>query len=145
MARPAQRQPERRPVTLQRWLVALAAVGAWSILPPYLGPAVGLELDVDPSLEVIDHVLPGLLAIAGALFALSLARRGAPDSVPALAALAVCALAGLFQTVTHVPLVLDAGGPTQPVGAVVLHSTPGPVLTLLALALLLRPLPDDGR
>ncbi len=143
MARSAQ-QPEQRPATLERWLVALAAVGGLSILPPYVGPAVGLELEVDPSIEVIDHVLPGLVTIVGALLALRLARQGAADGMPALAALAVCALAGLFQTVTHVPLVLEAGAATSPVGAVILHSTPGPVLMLLALALLLRPLPDDG-
>lgn len=145
MPRSARSQPAQRPAALERWLLALAAVGGLSILPPYLGPAVGLELEVDPSIEVIDHVVPGLVTIAGALAALSLVRRGAADSVPALAALAVCALAGLFQTVTHVPLVLEAGAAGSPVGAVILHSSPGPVLMLLALALLLRPLPDHDR
>ena len=55
----------------------------------------------------------------------------------------VCVLAGLFQTVSHATLVLDAGGPQQPVGAVVLHATPGPALLLFSLWLLLRSQPED--
>ena len=129
---------------LERWLIALAAVAALSIVPPYLGPLVGLELDVSSSVEVVDHVVPGVLAVAAALIARGDARRGMTDSVRALAALGVCALAGLFQTVTHVTLVLDAGGPQEPVDAVVLHATPGPVLLGLALFLMLRPAPEDA-
>lgn len=129
---------------LARWLVALLAVGVWTILPPYVGPLVGLDLDVSSTVEAIDHLLPGLLTILAAGAALALERRRRSDSVPAFAALAVCALAGLFQTVTHVPLVGDAGSPLAPVGSVVLHSTPGPVLLALSLWLLLRPLPDDA-
>lgn len=122
----------------------LAGVAAWSILPPYAGPPLGLELEVDASLEIIDHVVPGLLATAGALLALRFARRGQADSIAALSALAVCTLAGLFETVTHVPLVLDAGGEQEPVGSVILHSSPGPVLLVLAVVLLLRPTPSDA-
>ena len=129
---------------LERALIALAALAAWSIAPPYAGPLVGLELDVDASLEFVDHVVPGILAAAGAMLALRFARRGEGDSTAALVAVAVCALSGLFETVTHVPLVLDAGGEQQPVGAVILHSSPGPVLLVLALVLLLRPMPPDA-
>lgn len=125
--------------------MALAALAAWSIVPPYLGPVVGLELDVAASVEVIDHVVPGLLAMLAAGLALSFVRLGEPDSTRTLAAIAVCALAGLFEAASHMALVLDAGGPLQPVGAVVLHASPGPALLLLALTLLLRPLPADGR
>lgn len=127
------------PHPLERWLIALAAVAAWSIVPPYLGPLVGLELDVASSVEVVDHVLPGVAAIAAALIALSEVRRGQTESMRALAALGVCTLAGLFETVTHFTLVLDAGGPQQPVASVILHATPGPVLLGLSLWLLLRP------
>ena len=126
---------------LERWLIALAALAAWSIVPPYLGPLVGLELDVASSVEVVDHVVPGVTAIAAALIALADARRGASDSVRALAALGVCALAGLFQTVTHATLVLDAGDPLRPVDTVILHATPGPALLGLSLFLMLRPAP----
>lgn len=130
--------------SLERWLVALAALAAWSIVPPYLGPVIGLELDVSSTIEVVDHVLPGLCAVAAACIALVEARRGQTDSMRALAALGVCALAGLFQTVTHVTLVLDAGGPQQPVAAVALHATPGPLLLALSLWLLIRPQPGDA-
>lgn len=129
---------------LERWLVALAALAAWSIVPPYLGPLIGLDLDVSSTVEIVDHVIPGLCAIAGALLALERVRRGDTDSIRALAALGVCALAGLFQTVSHVTLVLNAGGPRQPVDAVVLHASPGPVLLALSLWLLLRPDPQDA-
>jgi len=119
-------------------------VAAWSIVPPYLGPVIGLELEVASSVEVVDHVLPGASAIAAALIARGEVRRGDDESVRVLAALGICVLAGLFQTVTHFTLVLDAGGPLQPVDSVVLHATPGPVLMGLALWLLLRP-PSPAR
>lgn len=133
-------EPEQAPTDrpLERWLVGLALVAAWSVVPPYLGPVIGLELDVTSSLELVDHVIPGLSAVAAALLARSEVRRGNPESIIALAALGVSALAGFFQTVTHFTLVMDAGGPLQPVGAVVLHATPGPLVMALSLWLMLR-------
>ena len=138
---PRQPEPAQPPAAkpLERWLTALAVLAAWSIVPPYLGPLIGLELDVASSVEVVDHVIPGLAAVAAALIARSEVRRGDPESIRALAALGVCALAGFFQAVTHFTLVMDAGGPLQPVGAVVLHATPGPALMALSLWLMLRP------
>ena len=121
--------------------MALAAV---SILPPYLGPLIGLDLDVSSTVEVVDHVLPGLCAIAGDYIALVEVRRGETDSFRALAALGVCALAGLFQTVTHVTLVFNAGEPQTPVDSVILHATLGPLLLALSLWLLVRPQPGDA-
>lgn len=120
----------------------LIAVAAWSILPPYVAPPLGLELDVSSTVETIDHLIPGALAVIAVSVALVLVSRGQADSLAAFAALAACALAGLFQTVSHIPLVRDAGGPLQPVGAVILHATPGPVLLALSLWLLLRPPPS---
>jgi hypothetical protein len=122
-----------------RALGILVAVAVWSILPPYVGPSLGLELDVSSTIEAIDHLIPGLLAVCGATLALVLARRGQGDGTLAFVALALCALAGLFQTVSHVSLVADAGGPLQPVGTVAFHATPGPVLLALSLWLLLAP------
>ena len=128
---------------LERRLLALGLVAAWSIVPPYLGPLVGLELDVRSTVEVVDHVIPGLCAVAAAGIAGFDARHGQTDSVRALMALGICVLAGLFQSVSHATLVLNAGGPEQPVGSVVLHATPGPVLLVLSLWLLLRAQPED--
>jgi hypothetical protein len=132
------------PSSLERWLVAVIALAAWSIVPPYLGPLVGLELDVSATVEIVDHVVPGLLAAAAAYIALVDVRRGRADSARMFAALGVCVLAGLFQTVSHATLVLDAGGPLQPVGAVVLHASPGPLLLVVSLWLLLRPGPAEA-
>lgn len=123
---------------LERRLCVLGALALWSIVPPYLGPLVGLELEVSSSVEVIDHVIPGLAAAAAAYVALTEVRRGKADSLRVFVALGACVLAGLMQTVSHITLVLDAGGPLAPVGAVVLHATPGPALLLVALWLLLR-------
>ena len=145
MARDGADRSAARSQGFERSLIALCAIALWSIVPPYLGPAIGLELDVAASVEVVDHVVPGLAAATAALLALQWARRGETDSMRVLAALGVGALAGLFETVTHVPLVLDAGGPRQPVDSVVLHATPGPVLLALSLWLLLRPQPQDAR
>ncbi len=139
-ASPSASRPDRH----ERMLAVLAALGAWSIVPPYLGPLVGLELDVPASVEVVDHVVPGLIVVAAALLARRLAQRGETDSLASLAALGICVLAGLMQTVSHFTLVLDAGGPLQPVAAVVLHATPGPALLGLSLWLLLRPAPGDA-
>ena len=138
---PRQPEPAQPPVVnpLERWLTGLVVLAAWSIVPPYLGPVIGLELDVPSSVEVVDHVIPGLSAVAAALIARSEVRRGNAESIRALAALGVCALAGFFQAVTHFTLVMEVGGPLQPVGAVVLHATPGPVLMALSLWLMLRP------
>ena len=138
---PRQSQPPASAASdpLERWLLVLAAVAAWSIVPPYLGPLVGLDLDVPSSTEIVDHVIPGVCAVAAALLARVHVRRGASDSIQVLAALGVCTLAGLFETASHATLVLDAGGPLQPVETVILHATVGPALMLLSLWLLVAP------
>jgi len=120
--------------------IALALLGAWSIFPPYVGPVLGLELNVAAKVEVVDHVVPGVsIALCAALAAL-LARRGAEAEygTPALVLGGVCFLGGLWQAATHAPLVFDAGGSEAPWGAVLLHSTPGPALVVVALWLILR-------
>lgn len=130
------------------WRALLVLLGGLSILPPYLGPAVGLELDVRPSVEVVDHVIPGaaIILCGGLSFLLVNRAAGEEESLLVLAATGVCVLAALWQTVTHVPLLFDAGGSDAPWGAVLLHSTPGPLLLALALWLLLRvPATEAGR
>ena len=130
--------------------LALAVLGAWSILPPYIGPPLGLELNVAANVEVVDHVITGVVVVlCGALSAL-LARRGggAPLGAPGLASMlaltGLCFLAGLWQVATHVPLVLEGGDPGAPWGAVLLHSTAGPVIAVIALWLTLRNPVDEA-
>lgn len=129
-----------------RWRVALLLLGAWSILPPYIGPVVGLELDVKSSVEVVDHVLPGVVIILCAGVAALQVRRdeAAEDSTLNLLLMGTCALAGLWQTVTHAPLVFDGGEPGSPWDSVILHSTAGPILVLLSIWLFMRE-PEPGR
>ena len=122
-------------------LALLGALGAWSIAPPYVGPAFGLELDVSSRVEFADHVMPGALVVALsglALFATRGATRAA-DRLPVLAAIGVCFLAGVWETASHVPLLAQAGEPQSPWGAVFLHATTGPAIAALALWLIVRP------
>lgn len=121
----------------------MAILGALSATPPYLGPAIGLELgEIDSIVEVVDHVVPGVIVflVAGASFLLLRAGRVSSDSLVLASAVAVCMLAGVWETSSHVPLVLDGGRPETPWGAVVLHSALGPVIAALGLWLVLRAL-----
>jgi hypothetical protein len=113
-------------------LAALAAVAVWSIVPPYLGPAIGLELDVASSVEVVDHAVPGVLVLV------LVALMRVTDNDESAAALGACALCGLWVTTSHATLVLDGGEEGKPWDAVLFHATPGPVLLALSVWLVLR-------
>ncbi len=122
--------------------LALVALGGLSMLPPYVGPPLGLELDVPAKVEVVDHVLPGVVvALCGGLGALLVRRRPRGDAgVGSLVLYSGAFLAGLFQTATHAGLLLEAGDRLTPWGAVLLHSTLAPVITVIALWLTVRSL-----
>ncbi len=117
----------------------LALLGALSIVPPYLGPAIGLELDVPANVEVVDHVVPGVAIVLGAAMAALLARRGEEGSLLSQSLTGWCFLGGLWQAATHFPLVLEGGQAQAPWAAVALHSTAGPGIAAVALWLTLRP------
>ncbi len=131
-----------RPWRESRVQLALALLGGLSMLPPYVGPPLGLELDVPASVEVVDHVLPGVVvALCGGLGALLVRRRSrAHEGVGGLVLYSGAFLAGLFQTATHAGLLLEAGERLTPWGAVLLHSTLAPVITMIALWLTVRSL-----
>ncbi len=115
-------------------LAFLGLLGAFSILPPYLDP-----LNVDSSVEVVDHVVPGVIIAASSATSVLLLRAGRQlDSLLLLVAVALCVLAALWETTSHVPLVLDAGQPETPWRAVLLHSLPGPAILVLSVFLLAR-------
>lgn len=120
--------------------ILLALLGLWSALPPYLGPPLGLELNVAADVEVVDHIVPGVVVAVCAGLAALLVRRGgsAEASAAVLALTGTCFLAGLWQVSTHVPLVLEGGAGETPWGSVILHSSPGPVILAVALWLTLR-------
>ena len=119
--------------------IVLALLGIWSILPPYLGPPLGLELNVAADVEVVDHVVTGVVvALCAGVAALLIHRGAADESAVVLALTAMCFLAGLWQVTTHVPLVLEGGASDAPWGSVMLHSNPGPLIVALGLWLTLR-------
>jgi hypothetical protein len=115
-------------------------VGAWSIAVPYVGPVLGLDLDVTDKVEVVDHVVPGMLVVACAIALLWLARRGGSGSLLSMGLACAIALAGMWITATHVPLLLDAGRGVVPWGTALFHTASGPVILALALARVLREL-----
>lgn len=119
-----------------RWAAALGGLAAWAIAVPWLGQAVGIEFYVATRLEIADHVVPGVVLLAGAVV---LAARGGPagDTV-SLGAGAVTFLAGLWITATHVPLIFDALEGAVTWGAALLHFSPGPPLLILGLWILWR-------
>jgi hypothetical protein len=129
-----------------RALAVLAILGLLATLPPYLGPPLGLKLGkIAHSVEIVDHVIPGVLIFlcAGASWFLLRAGRIKENSLGLAGAVAVCMLAGVWQTSSHVPLVLDGGQPQSPWGAVIWHSTLGPIIVVLSFWLVLRALSEE--
>lgn len=103
-------------------------VGGWALLPPYSGPF----LATDDTVEIVDHVVPGVVVIALALVAFLLARGGRATAMLFPAGLGIV-LAGFWMTATHLPLVLQATRQQAPWGATIYHSLPG--LAVLALGI----------
>lgn len=119
----------------------LAALGAWSIAVPYVAPALGLNLEVRPGVEVIDHVVPGLaVVVAGA--ALVLILRNRRESLLVAALIGVVFLAGFWMLSTHVPLLVQAGRDLAPWAASIFHTAPGAAIAIVALWLLIVELRD---
>ena len=132
-------------------LILLGALAALSMLPPYLGPSLGLELDVPSNVEVVDHVVAGgtvVLASLAAAWALQSGRITA-DSPWIMAAVGLGVLGAVWETATHVPLVLEGGEPQSPWSTVLFHSVPAGLVMVVALSLLWRllaePPEEEGR
>lgn len=119
------------------WPPLLAALAVWAIAVPWLARALGLEVDVPTRIEVIDHVVPGVVVLACAAV---LARRNDRDRTAALHRLVGCtiaALAGLWISATHGVLVPEALDGVTGWGPALLHLSAGPPIVLLALWVLL--------
>jgi hypothetical protein len=121
----------------------LAAIGLWTITVPYIGELLGLTVDVAPIVEVVDHVVPGALVIAAALYLRSRARRGpmASDSTALLAA-GVAFLAGFWVLATHVPLIGDANEGLVTWAAAIWHSIAAVPTLGLAVWCVVRSIPE---
>lgn len=98
--------------------IVLAILGAVGLLAPYTGKPLGFVVYVEPVVEVVDHVVPGVLVLGFAGYMLGVRRVAL---VPALGA----TLAGLWMTATHVPLIVQASSGRVGWGAALWHSLPG--------------------
>jgi hypothetical protein len=126
-----------------RWETLLGVLSLCAVAPPYVGPAIGLHLNVAQRVEVADHVVPGLAA-AGAVVLVILTRRSAqPNEWIALAALGLVFLAGLWMTATHVPLLVQAADGRAAWDASIFHAVWGPPIAVVSLWLLWRELGSD--
>ncbi|MGH2704980.1 MAG: hypothetical protein ACRDJ4_07775 [Actinomycetota bacterium] len=96
----------------------LLVLATWGSLAPYVATALGLIVVVRPIVEVVDHVIPGVILLAIAAAALATRR------FPLVAALAA-ALASLWMTATHVPLVVQGARGGVSMAAALFHSIPG--------------------
>lgn len=125
----AERVRASRPL---RWAAVLGASAAWAIAVPYLGRLVGVRLDVPASVEVADHVVPGLVVLAAIVVLMTGRRRRplvAPGDLRWSIAAAASFLAGFWIASTHLPLVVEAIGGVTPWDAALLHASAGlPVL-----------------
>jgi len=131
-----------RPVVV-RAAAVLAAIGAWTAIVPYLGRALGLVVKVPARVEIVDHVIPGLLVFATALYLRRLAGRGALAEGPAaILASGVAFLAGFWVLATHVPLLADAARADVSWPAAIWHSIAALPVVVLACWFVLRSIPD---
>jgi hypothetical protein len=132
--------PVGRTAAASRWAAVLAAAAAWAMVVPALGRLVGLRLDVPARLEIADHVVPGLVVLAGALLLVT-GRGGVRpgDGRWALAA-GAATLAGTWVMATHVPLVAEARDGITAWGPALLHLSAGVPVLAAGLAMLLLPI-----
>lgn len=127
-----QRHPVPHPIVPTAILIPVAV---WLAVTPYVAPWFGYTLNVRPMLEVVDHVLPAVVIVAATTTALLVRERPFAQYAFAVAA-SLALLAGLWSTATHVPLLAQARVGLVPWGTALVHSTPGVVVTAVALAAL---------
>ena len=95
------------------------AVGLWGALPRF----VKSGLNTEDRVEVVDHVIPGIVVVVVSLVALAVARRSLKPGPFLFVAGLVVLLAGLFMFATHVPLVMQATRGEAPWGGTVFHTS----------------------
>lgn len=118
---PQRAAPSPRAVALGSAGLALIAGSA-----PYSGEAFGLVVPVEPKVEIVDHVLPAAVVLVAALVNLYAGKT-------TLGGVLTIALAGLWITATHAPLLIDAGAGNVGWAAALWHSLPGIAIFIGAL------------
>ncbi len=121
----------------------LAAIGAWTAIVPYLGMALGLDVNVSATVEVVDHVVPGAVTVVAGLYLRRLAgARALAGERYALLAAGVSFLAGFWVLATHLPLLGDAADAAVSWEAAVWHSIAALPVAGLACWFVIRSIPE---
>jgi hypothetical protein len=126
----------------RRRALALGALAAWAIAVPWIARVLGLELGVPTRLEVIDHVVPGVVVLVCCAALAHPTAAGPAGSLPWLGIAGIACLSGVWITATHAILLPEAIDGVSPWGAALLHLSAGPPIAVLALSMLLA---DAGR
>lgn len=100
----------------------MLVVGLWGTIAPYIGP----EVPVKAIVEVVDHVVPGVVVLAVALF--SLYRRRLE-----LITCGLSVLAALWMFTTHVPLLAQAARGEFPWGGSLWMFVPSTLILALTV------------
>ncbi|MGH9281992.1 MAG: hypothetical protein ACRD0S_03535 [Acidimicrobiales bacterium] len=104
-------------------------IGVWAAVTPYV--LLGDDLNALAKNEFADHVVPGALMIGLSVAQLLRDRKGVTGGTyPLLAGFGV-ALAGLWMTATHLPLVSDASDGVVEEKVAAWHTIPGLVVLVL--------------
>jgi hypothetical protein len=110
---------------------ALGVLGAWTIVVPYLGRAIGIVVNVVSKVEIVDHVVPGSIVAAIGTYLAVAAYRGAPPKLSRPFAGGMCFLAGFWVLATHVSLVAQAVQGKEAWGSALWHAwTSVPIIGL---------------
>lgn len=125
----------------RRLPVAGLAVGTWAVLPPYVGPSIG---HIEPRVEFVDHVVPGIAVLALSLAALAAGPRAARASTPMFVAGLAVMLAAVWMIATHVPLLAQASRGGVSYVAALYHTVPGVAVGALGGAWVARNWGDGG-
>jgi len=105
-------------------------VGACATLPVLVGP----QLATAQTVEVADHLVPGLVVVSVSALVLVMGRPRPVSGVFMLSAGMVIALAGLWMAATHIPLVAQAARHDAPWGGTTYHGASALIVLAFGLA-----------
>jgi hypothetical protein len=117
--RPKAAAAAAEPAEPPSWLpVAGLVVSVWAILPRFLTP----PLNTRDAVEIADHVIPGLVVMGLCVGALVVRRRPGGSGNYGFFSGLVIVLAGLWMSVTHLPLIAQATREEAPWAGTIYHS-----------------------
>lgn len=105
--------------------VLIFIFGLWGLVAPYASTAAGFHVPVPARVEFVDHVVPGVIILGVALFAMFRGRLPLPAALAAT-------LGGFWMTMTHLLTLRDGFQGTISVQAALIHSLPGIFILVLA-------------